>query len=456
MGLLPRSLGILQKPPGSMSATQWCNALCDEWFNTQTGFVCHVMTAPIAPDGSHATYTPLLRAVMIFMRFGLLTVLQKCPVCHRKAMLVERTRPDSAHATFEWTCPVAKNHHFNEAIAPKGGILSKIDQSNWPAFLNFISLLRLQSLPLHAIHAEVIKAHGMSDSSARKTMCRWRHIYQEKLKQANIKKGYLKIGSPNEWVVMDETCVGIHEHDGFTSSAPKGISKFAPAVRTTTRRRAAVRKRILKRLPGRTIWRKPDASISPPPAAMKRPAAVPPPAAMKRPAAVTKKPAAVLKRPAGKRDARANGKWLWAAVTVGKGKDVYTHGNGKKKFTFCFLPKRSEASHNKPRGLVEIKKTIQNHVVKGSNLIFDSWKSTVSAAKQLGFKSAPPVNHSIEFRNRTTGFHSNDIESENSRLKHMSRVRNGRLMLNELDLHEYAFYINRGKSMACVLKALAL
>ena len=66
----------------------------------------------------------------------------------------------------------------------------------------------------------------------------------------------------------------------------------------------------------------------------------------------------------------------------------------------------------------------------------------------------PPINHSLEFRDRESGFHSNDIESENSRLKLWSRKRYSKLMLTELDLHEYAYYVNVGATMEDVMAAL--
>ena len=93
-------------------------------------------------------------------------------------------------------------------------------------------------------------------------------------------------------------------------------------------------------------------------------------------------------------------------------------------------------------------------IKKGSFLVFDKWGGTVKAVKELGFKHAPPVNHSKEFRDRATGFHSNDIESENQRLKHWSRIRYGRLMLSELDVHEYAYYVNVGHTMHLVFQGL--
>ena len=158
------------------------------------------------------------------------------------------------------------------------------------------------------------------------------------------------------------------------------------------------------------------------------------------------------KKPAA--DTRSNGKWLWAAVTVGRGLEVFTHENEKKRFTFRFLPKKADAQQEKPRGFDEIRDTIKARIKPGSILVNDKWKSTVKAVESLGFKHAPPINHSVEFRDRVTGFHSNDIESENNRLKHWSRIRYGRLSLGELDLHEYSFYINVGRDMKTICRNL--
>ena len=71
------------------------------------------------------------------------------------------------------------------------------------------------------------------------------------------------------------------------------------------------------------------------------------------------------------KDKRSNGRWLWAAVTVGKGTHRFTHENGKKKFTFRFLPKSADAVKGKPRGLDEIVDTMAMRIHKGSKLVFD-------------------------------------------------------------------------------------
>ena len=134
---------------------------------------------------------------------------------------------------------------------------------------------------------------------------------------------------------------------------------------------------------------------------------------------------------------------------------MFTHGNKKKRFTFRFLPRKDDAIMGKPHGFEEIRDTIKARIRPGSILVSDKWKSTVKAVNHLGYNHPPAINHGVEFRDRATGFHSNDIESENNRIKHWSRVRYGRLSLDELDLHEYAFYINVGRDMKTICKYLS-
>ena len=284
------------------------------------------------------------------------------------------------------------------------------------------------------------------------TLVLWRRLYQGKLKDANLARGYLMIGDKDVVTVVDETCVGIRAEDGFETMVTKGIRKAKPQVRVSRRARAKVRSKILKRLPARTLHKKPAGakryeSLS---AILKKPAS-----------AIRKKPAGgVRKRPAGRgiqgtdMDTRSNGMWLWAAVTVGKGTELFTHGNGLKKFTFRFLPKKSDAINGKPRGYEEIRDTLESRVRKGSIIVSDKWTSTTKAVHALGYRAPPAIDHGVEFRDRETGFHSNDIESENSRLKTWSRERYHRLQLTEDDLHEYAFYVNKGSSVADIMSAL--
>ena len=116
---------------------------------------------------------------------------------------------------------------------------------------------------------------------------------------------------------------------------------------------------------------------------------------------------------------------------------------------------------------------IEKHIKPKSFLIFDGWKSSKSAVEQLGYRHAPPVIHSKGWRDSATGYHSNDIESENSRLKLWIRARYSHLKMSTtsiirddeampeemdeelLDVYEYVFYVNVGSDIPSIMQAIA-
>ena len=67
--------------------------------------------------------------------------------------------------------------------------------------------------------------------------------------------------------------------------------------------------------------------------------------------------------------------------------------------------------------------TLHSRIHKKSVLVFDGWTATTKAADQLGYAHPPSVKHRKCFRDSGTGFHTNDAESENNRLKRWSRFR---------------------------------
>ena len=120
------------------------------------------------------------------------------------------------------------------------------------------------------------------------------------------------------------------------------------------------------------------------------------------------------------------------------------------------LPRKSEAISGKPRGLEEIRDTIQARIAKKTILVHDGWTSTNAAIEALGYKHPPSVIHEDGYRDPTTGFHTNDVESENARLKTKNRTRYGHLHLNENELAEYVYYVNLGSTISKVLQGLAV
>jgi hypothetical protein len=178
----------------------------------------------------------------------------------------------------------------------------------------------------------------------------------------------------------------------------------------------------------------------------KRPSSNERPVARERPAASLKRPAANLKN---------NGKWLWVAVDVGCRKNPLTHANGGKRVTYRLLPRKSDAIDTMPRGLAEIKATLQSRVRESSFLVFDGWLSTRSAVRALGYDCASPVVHEDGYRDPKTGFRTNDVKSENARIKRWNRARYGRLNVIADEMDECMFYTNVGSDMASVSKGLA-
>ena len=223
----------------------------------------------------------------------------------------------------------------------------------------------------------------------------------------------------------------------------KGGAKQTRATRRTTEK--LVKKNILKRYPARTVYRTQSTQagtfklLKKPSAASRR--------VSKRPSSnVSKRPAANLKNA---------GRWLWIGVVVGRRGEVCTHPDGTKQITYRFLPRKVDAQAGKPRGLEEIRDTLQARVRKGSFLVFDGWTATKAAVQDLGYRFAPPVVHEEGYRDVATGFHTNDVESENSRLKGWNRKRYGRLVLDEFEMQEYVFRVNVGHTMAAIMSGLA-
>lgn len=411
-GSRARGIGVIQQvqEAPALTVNQFIKGVCEDWFVSQSAFVANILFREI-------TWPPYLkdsislRALLVFIAFGVANAYEKCTVrhCRSKARLYEY-RPGS----FMWMCASAGQPHMREYITLPGE-LKGIGPLSWMPFLNLVNMLRLGRANTEIID-ELTTAYGAISS---KTIRGWRRSIQGTLKIGLDLLDGLAIGGKDDVVVIDESVVGFHPGD--TATVSRGIRKAHPQVRRTSRKTRAVKQRILQRFPARTIWKKPTAN---------------------------QKRFVVKKRPAAKKNAsdrRSSGRWLWAAVSVGNGSTLYTHANGLKRFTFAWLPKQEDAPRGKPRGLDSIKNVINSRVVRGSFLVFDAWRSTVSAVPQLGFKHAPPVNHSKGFRERTKGFHSNDIESEFSRLKTWSRHRYGKLQLADLDLCEYTYYINMGQ-----------
>ena len=272
-----------------------------------------------------------------------------------------------------------------------------------------------------------VAVYGQLSRSLRRFMQSTLRVYMDV-------RDLLKIGFKNCFVGVDETIIGLYRGKGVNKTA-KGIMKKRPSSCPTSSRRAQSKK-ISRRLPGRTIHKKSEGSVK-------------------------KKPA--MKRSASNdNDKRSWGVWLWCAITLGHGATCHSHGEGTKKFTFNLLPRSQDAPEGNTRGGASLAVVMAKHLHKGCKLVADEWTGTPPAARKAGMTIAGRCVHSSGFRNRKTGFHNNDIESENGRMKQFMRHRYGSLrfgtysqLTNETigDVYEYAYRTNVGDSFRCYMLA---
>ena len=450
-GKQARKAGLLTAPLPAISFHQWQRQICDSWFETNAAFAANITQRKINfPD--HIQDTLTMRAIAVFMRYGVTGSFgAKCPVgsCTGNLFIQMRSSGQKWH-TYVWSCSKSGHMHMDEPVNCQG-VMQRIPINSWMPFLEFINRLRLGER-YSRIKCEMEALYGVVSPQS---FTKWKTIYQQSLGDALEVTGGLIIGGPSETVVMDETVIGVDKSDGWAFDT-KGINKRGPTqMRTCTQRtKKLVKKGVPKRLPARTVYKtqkmKPGTfELCLKASALKATAAwqaMQGPSAKKKPAA-NKRPAANLK---------SNGRWLWLAVRVGIGSAVCTHENGMKRIAYRLLPRKSESKDGKPRGLEEIKDTIEAHIAKESLLVHDAWTSTETAVEELGYKHPPGIVHKEGYRDVHTGFHTNDAESENSRLKDASRARYGHLRLTEDELAEYAFYVNIGSSMPNVLRGLAV
>ena len=418
-----------QDPPISIETFQ--KNIREDWFASPAVFALKALTTKLSlPE--HIKDTCALRGVLVCQALKLFPTLKTCP---RNAK--HKVKLEEYAGRFQWTCSVRGHNCFRGSLCPVG-LLSHVRVQAWMPFLYFVNCMRL-NVRWTKLMVDITALFG---AYAHNTLRRWRSLYQDALEVYLQKHDLLMLGaSRGDVFVFDETSMG----------NVGGISKVATVKETHHKPRKLQRSRIIKHLPAQTLHR---------------------PAACKRPATIYKRPSSVMKSVynkgiAGTSKDQRTGRWLFAAVLVGNKSVRYTHQNGKKKFTFRIMDLPKNAPDGKPRGIKAMKAAIQSCISPKAFVVHDKWKASSPALAQLGFKAAPPVNHSRGWRDRATGFHSNDIESEFSRLKRAVRERYGRLSFQSQgqeddtaeaidagDLFEYAFKVNVGDSFFDCLKAL--
>ena len=432
------------------SFREWLEAENEAWYSSDTAFQTYIIHRRVLSSDGDLVPLPV-RAIAIFMKHGVAMQVKKCVKCGGPSRFECRT--SRGWTTYGWTCRAVGHKHM-EIQVNKYGFLTEIPINSWLPFLQMVNMFRLGK-NFGSIVEEIQAGHGNIDA---KTIRKWRNVYQQALGSSLDYTKARVIGGKNMTVVLDEAVVGVHPEDGW-SGETRGVNKAgAQQTRTGKRKEISnlVEKGVMKKLPGRTLHAAEKSTSASPLLVNKKPAS----------RKITKKPASsVMKKPSSRlppakrpkiKNLKASGLWLWLGVCVGEKKKVFTHKNRLKKITYRLMPSARRAVKGKPRGFDEIQATVQSKVAKGSFLIFDGWLATEKAVKSLGYRYAPPVKHEKHFRDPNTGFHTNDAESENSRLKRWSRQRYGKLQLNEHELDEYVFYVNVATSAHGVLHGLAM
>ncbi|CAK0792968.1 unnamed protein product [Prorocentrum cordatum] len=435
IGLVEKSLRSLAAE-GALAKKEFSNivTLCDEHFNL---LVLNAMADLISSNHSLVLVgepsvgkTPLgraflmamcrsLRAIAIFLHYGVAARPSGCAECGGPTKF--EARADREWNTYRWSCKTVGHKHFCEPVNSRG-FLTKVPVNSWMPFLYLINNLRL-GRNLKDAQDEMADLFG---NIHRGTISVWKQLYQECPGKALPALDALMVGGKKgDTVVVDETVIGVDKADGWvleSRSVNKGGATTARAgPRRTTK---LVRKQILKRLPARTVYNTQQLKSKPMKGPMKGPMKRPMKKPMKR--APPRKNVAIRKRPAA--NLKSNGRWLWIAVLVGNKSDVYTRQDLRKRVTHKLLPRKADAPSASAR----------------------------SALGKLGFESPPAVVHEgNQYRDKKTGFHTNDVESENARAKGWSRKRCGHLHLSEAEMDEYVFYVNVGGAMASVMRGLA-
>ena len=421
--------------------------MCDEWFETNATFLMYILFRPLLmPPG--LTDNPTVRAIAVFLKYGVAIAVKVCPVCcARTKLLLRRT---TEWTKYSWICATGGVKHFETQVNSQGSLTS-VPINSWMPFLQLINMLRIGD-SWGKIQAELQSGYGATKDA----LLPWRRLFQKALYATLKSSGSLRIGGKNIVVVCDETVVGVDKADGW-STYSRGVSKRGnPQIRINRQNqtRKLVRQKVLKRLPARTVYRTQTVQKGSHILKETQKAKIQRiNYCMKRPSGTNSTP--IKKQGKTQWNLKNAGRWLWLAVEVGRGASVYTHGNGRKRLTFRVLPVKSIALRGKPRGLAEIKATLSERILKGSFIVHDAWTSTTSAVKALGYESVPPVKHRTTFRSTESGFHTNDVESENNRLKSWNRQRYGKLQLDEDELSEYTYYVNLGHGIGTVLRGFA-
>lgn len=391
--------------PGTLTPKQFAAQFHRQQQTDTDSSFAHMLQQPVSwPHGFIDSF--FLRAAMILYSFGLLSWQTSCNQarCGGKVLFEETVRNDRADTTcrYHFRCLRCGTRTSPEA----SGLLHGVRSHHWMAWIHFTALC-CHNQSWSQIKTTLRSQYGIG--SPDHTLGAWLERVQRAMGDYIQAKKMDVIGGKGFVVAWDETAWG-RQRAGIMK---KPAQQRGRSVHT------------MKRLPGQTIWKKPAVQESAP-------------------------------------SDQGETRWIWMAVLCGRlasaggPAEVFTHKNQTKRVAAVLLPASRNALQGKPRGTQQLKKVIKHHIKPGTKPVTDGWAPSASAVNSLGhFEEHAVVNHSKEWRNED-GYHTNDIESENNRLKTWARRRWGRLPPKCTDemLMEYVFRVNVGSSFKCVLTAV--
>ena len=325
----------------------------------------------------------------------------------------------SARNPVFWGCALNRSHkHFMMPIRVNGP-MSSISVSYLPAFLHYVVCMK-SNMRMVKVRDCLADVHGIVSTS---TFSKWYEIYTDMLQKCLAEVDGLKIGGPNQVVVVDET---------YAKSTKMRQGLGAPGRKGRKRDQ----KHIANNIAAQTVWKRPAAAVLKKPACCKRPAA-------------------------------NENRWIWGAVEVGeRGQTPKSHAQGDKRVYLSMLPHVATAPDQKPRGIRSLAAKMNDAIHDGSWLVSDEWPSTASASSSAGLDMLGQVSHVTTFREQDSGVHSNDIESDFARFKPWMRTKFASMRVGNQrtedakrahlarKLVEYVFYTSVGSNMTDVMLAV--
>ena len=151
---------------------QFIKSIQNSWFVCPFIFVSNVFKTPLKlPDGLEDT--PMLRAILVFIKYNVVPFVGKCAKCKANATL--RYRKD--RGVYQWVCSKKGHNHLEQSVGGLG-VLKTLLVSSWPTFLFTVAMLHMREPWEHIVR----DASALFGTLSPNTLIKYRRVYQESLR----------------------------------------------------------------------------------------------------------------------------------------------------------------------------------------------------------------------------------------------------------------------------------